>query len=81
MGLAMRYWHGPAWPEGRNPWRNGHTLWEWHTRGVYAESFRFLLHASTWRRHPAPFAKSRRAFARRTTRKFITRAKRSFLHD
>lgn len=68
------------WPKNRNPWRNGHTLYEWHTRGVYAESFRFLLHTSTWRRHLAPFAKSRRAQARRAVRKFIIHTKRSFLY-
>lgn len=39
-------------------------------------AFRFLLENSTWKRHPEPFAKTRRGLDRRSERRFVDAMKR-----
>ena len=41
-------------------------------------AFRFLLENHTWKRHPEPFAKTRRGLERRSERRFIDANKREF---
>jgi hypothetical protein len=41
------------------------------------EAFRFLLETHTWKRHPEPFAKTRRGHDRRCERRFMDLNKRS----
>jgi len=41
-------------------------------------AFRFLLEASTWKRHPEPFAKTPRGRDRRSERRFVDAHKRAF---
>lgn len=46
----------------------------WVYRGqdwFFQEVFRLLMQSKSWRRHAAPFAKTRRGLARRTQRRFI----------
>ncbi len=42
-------------------------------------ALRCLLKNSTWKRHPAPFAKTRRGFDRRSQRHFVEYHKRAFV--
>jgi len=38
---------------------------------AFGAAFRFLLEASTWRRHEGPFSKSERGRRRREERRFV----------
>lgn len=42
-------------------------------------ALRCLLKNSTWKRHPAPFAKTNRGFYRRSERYFVEYQKRAFV--
>jgi hypothetical protein len=42
------------------------------------EAFRFLLETHTWKRHPAPFNKTKRGQDRRAEKRFVNASKRAF---
>jgi hypothetical protein len=41
-------------------------------------AFRFLLENHTWKRHPAPFKKTKRGQMRRAEQRFVIESKRAF---
>lgn len=57
----------------RHPWDRGSPLLRWAI-GVLV----LTQNRRCWRRHPAPFAKSRRGMARRRDRRFVRSFEMSF---
>jgi len=61
------------------PVRYGGKLPSWRRQNIIPkETLGELLRLSTWKRHPSPFAKSRRGLHRRAERRFVDMNKRAF---
>ena len=61
----------------RRRWRHPADKGEPIQRKVGA-AFRFLLNNHTWKRHPAPFKKTKRGRMRRAEQRFVIASKKAF---